>query len=248
MEEVARTRKKRDDAGKLRVTDRDIHVLKWIGEQRVVPYSQIAVLLGRESKRTKGKPVSLSSCSQSVRRWINHGWCKKVTVFDDTWVWLTISGLRLAGIDYVKNPKRPSPVTFEHSGAVGAVRLYLEYSLGDTFVSWESEREIYARMGVNEKQIVPDGIVTYSHSSGTPVSVAIEVELTVKTLARYPKVLESHHRNKSFEGLLYYVNSAAKNAVKRQIDKYLERKILSKPFFVEMRELKDIEYDFSSKD
>jgi len=66
---------------------------------------------------------------------------KKVFHREPEWVWLTPSGMRVAGLEY--RALEPSVVLLKHTYEVNKIRLRFDALYGDSAV-WRSEREIKA--------------------------------------------------------------------------------------------------------
>ena len=77
-------RKKRSDYGTVQTTERDMSILKWIGEMYVVRVDHLQVLAARLSEDTdiqaKGE-LSFSGIQYLYNRWLKAGWIKKEKIF-----------------------------------------------------------------------------------------------------------------------------------------------------------------------
>src|SRR4051812_14718569 len=80
---------RRADAGRPRVSERDVALLSWIGEQYAVSLPQLARLMGRSAHAARW----LRS------RWQRAGWASggALVVGQPVFVWLTRAGAQLCG-------------------------------------------------------------------------------------------------------------------------------------------------------
>src|SRR5688572_27783543 len=86
------SRRRRGDAGTVRCSQRDLDLLRVVGEQYAVTLPQLARLMG---------------CSSHAARWLRARWeragwvrGRALLVGEPVFVWLTRRGSSLAGIDY----------------------------------------------------------------------------------------------------------------------------------------------------
>lgn len=88
---VEGVRGRRADRGVVRLTDRDIASLRWIGEQYAIRVDQLSCLLGRPAN-----PVSDSTARGVVSRWVRAGFAdyRKLIAGEPGFVWATRRGLR----------------------------------------------------------------------------------------------------------------------------------------------------------
>lgn len=158
----------RADAGLIRVTDRDLRLLRIAAEQYALTVPQLARLMDR-SRRT----------ARWLRdRWRANGWVASgpVLVGHPVFVWPTRKGLTTAGVDYA--PWTPAPGMLAHITAVTDVRL--DVSRRHPNAEWVSERDL-ARSATSHR---PDGLVRMDGKE-----VAIEVELTLKERRRAERIM-----------------------------------------------------------
>src|SRR3954451_7381940 len=83
---------RRADAGLVRATERDLELLRWVGEQYAVSLPQLARLMGRSEHAARWLRA----------RWQRAGWAQGRTVLvgRPVFVWLTREGTRAAGVAY----------------------------------------------------------------------------------------------------------------------------------------------------
>lgn len=171
-------RKTRYDKGQVLLTERDLHVLRWIAEQYAARFDQVQELLGKEAGpgASNSDEISASAARQVIARWRRGGWvvCRKVFAFEQPWLHVTPLGLRLLDLPYKSNT--PSVTRLLHLFAVNEVRLGL--ALSRPTDQWISERTLRTQLfPVNGGSLphLPDGKLLTAEGS-----VAIEAELTPK--------------------------------------------------------------------
>lgn len=159
------SRGRRSDCGLVRVSERDLRLLAWVGEQYAVSLPQLAVLMGRSSHAARW----LRS------RWAQAGWVegRALLVGWPVFVWLSGEGRRLTGGDF--RLWRPNPARLAHICAVNDVRLHIEARSPDSV--WVCERRL-AREG-DRRAHLPDAVVVTGGERH-----AIEVELVSKARRR----------------------------------------------------------------
>lgn len=169
-----RQRRRRADAGSRRLSERDLELLRLIGEQYAVSVEQLARLIGR-SPRT----------GRWLRdRWRAAGWVesRKLTADGPPFVWLTGPGIRLVGSPFRR--WRPNPTLAVHIEAVTEIRLLVERELG--LGEWLCERTLaQQRSRESGRGHLPDAVLLAAGGE----RVAIEVERTLKTRARLDALL-----------------------------------------------------------
>lgn len=185
MKELARSegegegiaRKERSDKGSIKITGRDLCVLRFIGEQYAVRADQLARLL----KRPDEGALSESGTRAVLSRWEKAGLSasRKVIADEPKFIWLTRKGLEEVGLSF--KPWTPTAVWLAHIFWTNQVRMHSEAR--HPGCSWRSEREL--RKGRKMQSIS----TTQSHEVDAEIHlpqgvVAIEVELTPKSVDR----------------------------------------------------------------
>lgn len=175
-------RGRRADKGVVRLTDRDIASLRWVGEQYATRFDQLAYLLGQSTA-----PVSDSTARGVVSRWVRAGLAesKKLIAGKPGFVWLTRKGLRQVDLPY--KPWEPSIGILNHVYWVNQVRSSVE--VRHAGAKWIPERELRqgaAMQTFDAKVHVADGELCLDRGT-----VAIEVELSPKSVPRR-KAIMSH--------------------------------------------------------
>ena len=202
----------RKDAGAIRLTDRDLWALRWIGEQYAVRMDQLARLLGSQPGGETSLEGMLSErrTRRIVERWTQAKLVetRKILYAEPGWVWLSRAGLRAVGLQ-VKYLV-PRPMWLSHVFWCGEVRR----RLGDDseYFGWVSERLLHAFGSALNPHHLPDAELTV----GT-TTVAVEVELTPKHLKRLIDIVAWHTHD--YEQTRYYVAPAAERGVHRAIEK-----------------------------
>lgn len=139
--------------------------------------------------------ISVTQASALVLRWREAGTAEDARLSPGPrWVWLTRTGLAVAGLPYRPGP--PGLSRLAHLRAVAAVRLALattpHYQAANAY--WRSERRLRMRIGgrAGLREHVPDAEVHWPEAGGTGWDGecwAIEAELTAKTLQRTTAIM-----------------------------------------------------------
>jgi hypothetical protein len=170
-----RQRAKRVDAGEIRCSQRDLDLLRIVGEQYALSLPQLARLMDRSPHAARWLRT----------RWERAGWAhgRAMLVGEPVFVWLTRRGQTLAGIDYAV--WKPNAGALAHIAAVTDVRF--EVMVRHPGAEWVSERELYreANSEPGGRQLHrPDGLVVVDGQE-----VAVEVELMLKRRARMERIM-----------------------------------------------------------
>jgi hypothetical protein len=176
----------------VQLTERDLEVLGWIGDQYAVRTDIIRWLLG------DGRPLSDSRARAIVARWQRAGLVDSRRFFAGTpnVVWLTRRGTALVRPGWRSRP--PNVAMLAHHHAVSQVRLAIERRAHGT--DWVSERVLYKHRSTPDAHVA-DG--TFRSSRG-PVT-AVEVELTLKSSDRVRDIVRD--LTLDHEAVLYVVGS-----------------------------------------
>ncbi|NOY54374.1 MAG: hypothetical protein GXP34_00085 [Actinobacteria bacterium] len=205
-------RGKRRDAGEIRLTDRDLWAMRWIGEQYAIRMDQLGGLLGSQAGGQTSIEGVLSErrTRRIVERWRQAGFVetRKILYAEPGWVWLSRTGLRAVGLQ-VKY-LIPRPMWLSHVFWCAEVRRRLEAEHGD--IEWRSDRLLHNGGSTVEPHHLPDAEIVLDG-----VTVAIEVELTQKHLKRLVDIVAWHPED--YQRIRYYVSPAAERGVGRAIEK-----------------------------
>ena len=213
------------------MTERDVEVLGWIGEQYGATVDQIRRLLGRRP----GKPtkeaglVTAVTAERRVKCWQALGLVEREKLFMNrpAWVWLTRQGLSLLEGEY--RYLRPKLAMLEHTEQVNEVRLHIEgrQAVRGREMTWRSQRRLkneWGREAVGKGRHMPDA----EFVTGKGV-VAVEVELTQKTARRIkPILIRLSHE---YDAIWYFCNATTGSFINRQIAG-LEKEELTRKFRV----------------
>jgi len=198
--EAGAPRRPRSDAGKARLTWRDLRALRFIGEQYAITHEQLERLLALFGEEPARERVSQAMAYRTRARWARAGLAeaRQVVSTEPPIVWLTARGRQLVELD-VKS-WRPSMNTIRHVPAVAEVRLYMERSMREG--EWVSERllagdQAVGRRGVSAGQR-PDAEWRY----GDGQVLAVEVELSQKEEGRLRRVMRD--RLERYENVWYF--------------------------------------------
>jgi hypothetical protein len=200
-------RKVRKDKGNIQLTNRDIHVLVWIGEQYGARLDQVRLLLERVGAGAP-KPISQSAVIQLTRRWRRAGLVdtRKVLAHELAWVYLTEKGIRSL-LDRPYRIWRPTPASVTHCAQVNWVRLALE-ARHPTW-RWIGERALLHHR-IDRHAHIADGALE------TPEGmIAIEVELTPKSVMAIEDTLAQLVVD--YELVWYFTSSATRGRVERAL-------------------------------
>ncbi len=158
------------------VTERDVTVLRWVGEQFAVRADVIRWLLGGN------RPLSEGRTRQVIDRWRRAGLVhqRRFFVGAETVVWPTREGLRLVLDGY--RCRTPALSMLAHLHAVSLVRLGVERRSSGR--CWVPERALYRARAAPDVHVA-DG--EYIDRDGR--RTAVEVELTVKAAERLRRIV-----------------------------------------------------------
>ena len=197
---------RRSDYGQVRATERDLYLLKWIGEQYAIRVDQLKKL----AEAFKGSELSAPTIKWLVSRWREAGWVEKQVLLakQPQWVWLTREGYKDADLEYPY--ARPSVSRLKHIYHTNAVRLWIERrSQGKA--EWTSDRAINPERKAEGKRHFIDGEVFYQGRR-----IALEVELTQKSRTRLDAILSE--LKKEYEAVWYFASPECYTAVKNAIE------------------------------
>jgi hypothetical protein len=155
----------------VRPTERDLRVLRWLGEMYGAPLSVVGELYGVGARDTRRHAARLEQAGYASRQHAPAG----------VWLVPTRRGLRYAGLEY----ESWSLVGWKaaHLEAVCRMRLHLERQYPGA--GWESERACRERWhGTGARVRIPDGILGQAGRR-----IGVEVELHRKAAHRYEGIL-----------------------------------------------------------
>ena len=175
-------RKERSDKGSIKITERDLSVLSFIGQQYAVRADQLARLL----KRPAEGALSESATRAVIARWEKAGLAasRKVIADEPRFVWLTRKGLGEVGLSF--KSWTPTVASLAHIFWTNQVRMHTEDR--HPAASWRSEREL--RKG----RVMQSISTATAHEVDAEIHlpqgvVAVEVELTAKSVDRRRSIM-----------------------------------------------------------
>ena len=198
--------------GGLRLSDRDIEMLRWIGEQYAVSFDHLPTLEHLITQKMPEDPfLRYKGIHALTSRWLRGGLIEQEKIFarKPMWVWLTAKGVKATGLDAVSMV--PSVARLQHIHAVNSVRLYVEKKLENQDIRWIPEREANALRKIQKKTHLVDGEIEYPDDH----RVAVEVELTQKDKTRLRSILRQLQRD--YDSVLYYASNKCYTAVQNAI-------------------------------
>ena len=230
----------RSDKGQPRLTERDLDLLRYLGEQTACCFDQLQAWLARHPDSHAADPTFLSASRTSavLERLQKLGLltCRKVLSDDLKWAWCTARGLFHAQL-----PCRfhePALADLEHLFWVNETRALVVASDGTRpGFRWESERLIRAtreRLRVQQKQEPelwipweyqgahrPDALLRYRESADpeTPERIAaIESELHRKGYEMWRRIFLD--LTTYYDQARYYVPSEIKGALLGALERF----------------------------
>ena len=213
----ANGRARRWDAGPA-PTARDLAALRFVGEQYAVRLDVATVLLTRLSVNgpERGSQLSRRAVREQLSRWEQAGWAERRRLLGHTWVTLTRTGLRLAGLDYEVWSLALDRLDHHHAAAV--VRLHREPIPGAG--GWVCERALWRRRGKASWHLADAALPVPVPTSWAEQGIGeawelVEVELTQKARPRVVAALKT--RPPHTAAVTYYVPAALQAALAAQL-------------------------------
>jgi hypothetical protein len=176
---------------RVELTQRDLSVLRFIGEQYAICFDQLQRLLGAQAgasaQVTEGGKLSESASRVWLSRMRSVGAIEVEKPFrgQPQFIWLKLFGLKLAELDY--DYLKPATTTLQHHYWCAETRLYLASRRpGDTWISERQLRSEQAQAARNQQKMpeLPD-----AHLLTQRGIIAVEIELTVKQASRLTALL-----------------------------------------------------------
>lgn len=189
---------------KVRLTERDLYVVKWIAEQQAVRLDTIGLLL-----KLRNCSVDDRSLRRLAQRWQNLGLINRARLIEaPSILWATPAGMRCAGLTLHRGEKatQPSFSTLHHTLAVARVRL--EYYTPST--TWTCEWALRKQIGGAH---LADGMANTSQGR-----VLIEVDRTQKESVRLANIMASNARAPGIDRVDYWTTPELLGFITRQRD------------------------------
>ena len=214
----------RSDKGQIRITDRDIKILRWIGEQYVVRLDTLQKLLGRDALQETREEgfVRESAARRVIARWKQERLVETHKFFfnQPIWVWLSGKGLSDVGLDF-KYWKPSASTTLNHYHEVNEIRLKTEGQSFANQITWVGERYLRKAHHNEAGFHIPDAEVIWGERT-----LAVEVELTQKSVQRVEDIVQllAHQ----YAGVWYFVSPQASAIVERTTQGYGKQFLVQK--------------------
>lgn len=208
----------------MKVTERDVRILSWIGEQFIVNTKELDRLLCVDAEKHHLQPIGEYFVRDLLNRWKRAGLVQTVYQLKrGSHVFLTAQGIRLTGLPYVPRTPGVSDVAhLTHHDGVNQVRLQLEYAAwkGHQVMSWVSERSLMQHEKLEAKEHPhqparhrPDALIYTGDEC-----VAIEVEKAYKRPSKLKGVLQGYLFTDWYTQVRYYCETPA---IQRSIERIL---------------------------
>ena len=223
----------------VRITPRDLTVLRWIADQTVVRLDTVQTLLGRNwdgqqrwHKKVK-EALSERNTLRIIDRWSSLTLIEMQKPFagQPYYFWLSKRGLYELGLDY--KVKIPSFVLLHHYHQINQVRMWFESAHERMKLrNWRSERQLRAEWGDignddevarNRPEHTPDAVaeIEIQMSSGWKSTwIAIEAELTYKKQLRLHEIISKLAASPEYKAVWYFVNEQTRDNVIQAVAAY----------------------------
>ena len=177
--------------------DRDRNLFRWISEQKFGSKEQVQRVF------FSGRQGSDRVCLRRLGELLKFGFLEKRHVVTDAVRLYQVGRLGLAelgvrGEQALPYLDRIDLKNFEHDLRVSECRIALE-EMGAR--DWQSERRL---VQASMRSPVPDAVFALGDNR-----IALELELTLKRLDRYPNILRSYNDRKELELVFYVCGTAA---------------------------------------
>jgi len=232
--------KSQADKGSAHLRQRDLDILRLIGEQSAYRFDQLQALLTHHPNTRAKDPLSLSQ-SQTytlIRRWKRLGLVtsRKIYHHEPGWISLTQKGLALVGIS--ARSLVPLYAELNQLFWVNETRVLVEESYGSRLgFRWESQRE-YQRMHEYFKTQQdqepdlsipleyqsahhPDAVLRYrleDDPDAPEITSAIEIELCQQAYPTWKKIFVD--LTCFFDCAHYYIDPALKPSLEKALEKF----------------------------
>lgn len=212
----------------MKVTDRDVRILSWIGEQFIVNAKELDRLLCVDAEKHHLQPIGEYFVRDLLNRWKRAGLVQTVYQLKrGSHVFLTAQGIRLTMLPFsLRTPGISDVAHLTHHDGVNQVRLYLEYAAwkGHQVMSWVSERSLMQHQKLEAKEHPhqptphrPDALVYTGDEC-----IAIEVEKAYKRPSKLKGVLQEYFYTDRYTQVLYYCETIAiQNSIERTLQSIL---------------------------
>ena len=176
----------------IRLTERDLEIIRWINSHRAATVEQVARKLGLSVFTVKKRLSELKSCDYLVYEKLFH---EKPGVYR--------AGAKGAAVTGDSLPvARLTLGSYEHDLQLVDLAVSLEQKTG---VQWQTDRQLRHEKGlkgVGAPGHIPDGILIFPGGD----RVAVELELSPKGAGRLEKILRDYARRR-YKEVWYFVSS-----------------------------------------
>lgn len=212
----------------MKVTERDIRLLNWIGEQFIVNIRELEGVIQFDAQKHHLPSVGKHFTRDSIHRWKDAGLVQtSYQLRRGSHVFLTAQGIRATGLPFSPRTPAISDVAhLTHHDGVNRVRLHLEYEMWQAHYTmrWISERTLMQHQKQEAKTHPhapkshrPDGVVMVGEHI-----IAVEVEKTYKRPSKLKQILQEYLYSIQYTQTRYYCDtSAIQQSIQRGIDKLL---------------------------
>jgi hypothetical protein len=160
------------------ITERELTVLRWVGEQYAVPMALLAELVEREHQVPAGSAPRVAR--RMAERLASLGYAGRPHAVGRWWLVPTRAGLRAAGLEYETWKIAEHEWSLNHLILCARLRLHLAAAYPEA--EWESDRAIRARRhGSGARVRLADGGLHFADGG----AVGVELERYVKKPSRY---------------------------------------------------------------
>lgn len=199
----------------MRLTERDLRTLKWIGEQFVVNVKELDALLCLDAEQHHLAPIGQFYVRDLLHRWKKAGLVQTTTPLRrGSHVFLTADGIRLTGLPFApRTPSTSDVARLTHHDGVNALRIFLERQAwqGRQVMAWVSERSLMQQQKLFAKahphQSVPHRPDAEIHTGDQ--CIAIEYEKAYKRPIKLKTVLQDYLFRETHTGVRYFCETPA---------------------------------------
>lgn len=199
----------------MRLTERDVRTLKWIGEQFVVNIKELDALLCLDAEQHHLPPIGQFYVRDLIHRWKKSGLVQTTTPLRrGSHVFLTAQGIRLTGLPYApRTPSTSDVARLTHHDGVNALRIFLERQAwqGNQVMTWVSERSLMQEQKLFAKAHPhqptphrPDAEILTGDEC-----IAIEYEKAYKRPVKLQSVLQDYLFRETYTGVRYFCETPA---------------------------------------
>lgn len=199
----------------MRVTERDLRILKWICEQFVVNTKELDALLCFDAEHHYLAPIGECFVRDLLHRWRRAGLAQTTTPLRrGSHVFLTASGIRLTGLPFApRTPSTSDVARLTHHDGVNALRIFLERQAWQAHqvMTWVSERSLMQQQKQFAKEFPHQSV---PHRPDAEIytgefCIAIEYEKAYKRPSKLKTVLQDYLFNERYTQIRYFCETTA---------------------------------------